>query len=229
MGLALVGGMSRGGVMPARNTARMTMYTSQVQNVAAAAANITLVNMRPDALNDPFVTPADAGSPRGFDEWMLLYKLYKVTKAKITVTITVTAGSASELQNIDSNMLLRYAVRATGTVPPIADTLKTMYERQQDRIVRFSLHENFGKIISKTFVIDPYTIVKADAARIGPRHEIGWGEQASAPNYESLGTPNFTVTLYKTQPSFPTNIEVFTEVRGVFEVLFKRPEDIAES
>lgn len=229
MGLALVGGYSRGGVMPARNTARMTIYESDALSIAAASANLTIAQVRMDGLFDPFTAPASATKPRGFDEWMFLYSQYRVNRCKITVTVTFAAGSAAELQDIDNNMLLRYSVGATATVPDVTDTLKEMYERRQDRLVRFGLSEVKGKKISKTFTIDPWTLVKAGAIRFNPNRSSGWAEAGANPVYETGAIPTFFCQLHATQASFPTAVEVFVEVRAVYTVDFKNPELLAAS
>ncbi len=218
----LVGGRSRGGMMPAKASALLTYYESVDSNITSATTSFTDWSLRPDSMFDPN-SGGIGHQPRGFDQWMTFYVLYRVKKVRITHTITFekilsTEGDSPEI-------IVRYSARGIAAAPSTTLDLQEIYENKQDLVRRARLSEVEMTTISKTFTIYPVELVKSVAA--ARDWDTGWATSGGNPVYESGAVPTFTVTVYR-NGTFP-NVGYKSEVRMEFDAQFKRQIALAAS
>ncbi len=225
-GQALVGGFSRGGMLPLSQRARLTQYNQESRSLTGASADAQVPwAFRCDAVGATTLT----GQPRGHDQWMNFYTLNRVVSVKMTMTTTFSAISSADAASGNGDVVLLYEASgvALGSPPALLD-LKQVYERKKDLVKRVMLSDTKPTIVSKTFTISNFELVKAVSAR--REQDEGWTTSGAAPTYESGAVPTFRHIIYPgpTAAVYPT-VEVSSEIRLEFDCMFKRPIALAAS
>lgn len=219
---ALVGGGNHLGTLPmaAQANLRLWQYVTDT-TLPASTGSFESLRYRVDSLYDPNYVSGNA-QPRGYDQWMALYQLYRVKQVRVKVTFRVypDPNLAGE------KFWLRFAVRGTTTTP--AQIVDDILERKRDLLRPVVIHADKPVVITQTLYINPFKLVKAVSSRYDSKS--GFAGVSSHPTYESGAVPILSIGIL----SQPGAIFLPTMTYGIeacldFKSEFKRPQLLAAS